>query len=107
MRMYCRMADPAPVPLAPTSPTPVDPQHTMNRTADSGVELTSPELSPQPLQLQISSPDVLSPSAAELELEGEEGLITAENEPEVRTDVVRESDQAVEELPEEGIKQCE
>ena len=97
------MADPAPVPLAPTSPTPADPQHTMNRTADSGVELTSPELSPQPLQSQISSPDVLSPSEAGLELEGGKRLITAENETEVRTDVVRESDQAEEELPGEGM----
>lgn len=97
------MAEPAPVPLAPASPTTADPQHTMNRTADSGVELTSPELSPQPLQSQISSPDVLSPSEAGLELEGEERLITAENVPEVRTDVVRESDQAGEELPGEGM----
>lgn len=97
------MADPAPILPTPTSPTPADPHcedHIMNTTPDSGVELTSPEPSPQLSQTQISTPDVLSGPQTDMEAEG--GPITAENEPEVRTDVVRESDQTEQELPAQG-----
>lgn len=68
---------------------------------DSGVELTSPESSPEIAQTKImSSEDLTMESNAEMIADG---MIMSENEPEIRTDVVRESDKMDEqELPEEG-----